>query len=65
MLSQALRSKNHKFQKILHILARREEGAKLWELFPDEQQLVEVKVAATDQGWRRRGIMNALLEETE
>lgn len=65
LLSQALRCKNHKFQKILHIIARREEGSRLWERFPDEKQLVEVKVSATDQNWRRRGIMNALLAETE
>ncbi|XP_069359948.1 arylalkylamine N-acetyltransferase 1-like isoform X2 [Maniola hyperantus] len=65
LLSQAQRCTNPKFQKILYILARRETGAKLWEKFPADQKVVEVKVAATDPNWRRRGIMNALLEETE
>ncbi|KAJ2951551.1 hypothetical protein O0L34_g13700 [Tuta absoluta] len=63
--SQARRCKSPKFQKILHILARREENARLWEKFPNDQTLVEVKVAATDPSWRRKGIMNNLLRETE
>ncbi|CAH2090491.1 unnamed protein product [Euphydryas editha] len=65
LLSQAQRCPNPKFQKILYILARRESGAKLWDKFPHDQKLVEVKVAATDYNWRKRGIMNALTEETE
>ncbi|XP_026752553.1 arylalkylamine N-acetyltransferase 1-like [Galleria mellonella] len=65
LLSQARRCQNPKFQKILYILARREEVSRLWEKFPQEQRLVEVKVAATDQNWRKRGIMNALVKETE
>ncbi|XP_039757177.1 uncharacterized protein LOC120631599 [Pararge aegeria] len=65
LLSQAQRCQNPKFQKILYILARRETGARLWEKFPQDKNAVEVKVAATDPNWRRRGIMNALLEETE
>ncbi|XP_063384959.1 uncharacterized protein LOC134671112 [Cydia fagiglandana] len=65
LLSQAQRCKNPKFKKILYILAQRETGAKLWEKFPQEQRLVEVKVAATDPGWRRLGIMNDLLNTTE
>ncbi|XP_072930969.1 arylalkylamine N-acetyltransferase 1-like isoform X1 [Epargyreus clarus] len=65
LLSQALKCQNPKFQKILHILARTETGARLWERFPHEETMVEVKVAATDQRWRRKGIMNALLKATE
>ncbi|XP_050344459.1 uncharacterized protein LOC126769628 [Nymphalis io] len=65
LLSQAQRCTNPKFQKILYILARRESGARLWEKFPHDQKLVEVKVAATDHNWRRKGIMNTLTEETE
>ncbi|XP_064073151.1 uncharacterized protein LOC113399137 [Vanessa tameamea] len=65
LLSQAQRCTNPKFQKILYILARRESGAKLWEKFPHDHKLVEVKIAATDHNWRRKGIMNALTEETE
>ncbi|XP_045452224.1 arylalkylamine N-acetyltransferase 1-like [Melitaea cinxia] len=65
LLSQAQRCPNPKFQKILYILARRESGAKLWEKFPHDEKLVEVKVAATDTNWRKKGIMNALTQETE
>ncbi|KAI8432343.1 hypothetical protein MSG28_004757 [Choristoneura fumiferana] len=65
LLSQAQRCKNPKFKKILYILARREAGARLWEKYPEEQHLVEIMVAATDPGWRRRGIMNDLLNRTE
>lgn len=65
LLSQAQRCPNPKFQKILYILARRECGAKLWEKFPHDEKLVEVKVAATDTNWRKKGIMNALTQETE
>lgn len=65
LLSQAQRCTNPKFQKILYILARREDGARLWEKFPNETNLVEVKVAATDPKWRRRGIMNELVKVTE
>ncbi|XP_059062791.1 uncharacterized protein LOC131855533 [Achroia grisella] len=65
LLSQAQRCQNKKFQKILHILALREQSARLWEKFPEEQRLVEVKVVATDQNWRKRGIMTALVKETE
>ncbi|XP_053608968.1 uncharacterized protein LOC128674472 [Plodia interpunctella] len=64
LYSQAQRCQNSKFQRILHILAQRETGARLWERFP-EKQLVEVKVTATDPAWRRKGIMNKLLHETE
>lgn len=65
LLSQAKRCKNLKFQKILYILARREEYSRLWEKFPNDEKLVEIKVAATDPSWRRRGIMNLLVKETE
>lgn len=65
LLSQAERCTNKKFQKILYILARREVGAKLWEKFPEDTNCVEVKVAATDPGWRRKGIMNVLVAATE
>ncbi|KOB72028.1 Arylalkylamine N-acetyltransferase [Operophtera brumata] len=60
LLSQAERCTNKKFQKILYILARREAGAKLWEKFPQDKSCVEIKVAATDPAWRRKGIMNKL-----
>ncbi|CAH2041304.1 unnamed protein product, partial [Iphiclides podalirius] len=64
-IRRAETSADPKFQKILYILARREEGTRLWEKFPKENKLVEVKVAATDARWRHRGIMNALVMETE
>ncbi|RVE51339.1 hypothetical protein evm_004019 [Chilo suppressalis] len=64
-LKEAEQCKNPKFQRILYILAKREEGARLWEKFPKENELVEIKVAATDPKWRRRGIMNKLVAETE
>ncbi|KAL0878958.1 hypothetical protein ABMA27_003948 [Loxostege sticticalis] len=65
LVSHAKACKNPKFQKILYILAAREEGTKLWERYPSEQKLVEVKVAATDPNWTRLGIMNKLVQETE
>ncbi|CAH0727135.1 unnamed protein product, partial [Brenthis ino] len=65
LLSQAQRCLSPKFQKILYILARRESGARLWEKFPNDKQVVEVKVVGTDPNWRRKGIMNALLQESE
>ncbi|KAL4715618.1 hypothetical protein ACJJTC_006197 [Scirpophaga incertulas] len=65
MLKQAEQCKNPKFQKILYILTQREEGARLWERYPDEKEMVEVHVAATDENWRKLGIMNKLMEETE
>ena len=65
LLSQAQRCENPKFQKILYILAHREGGARLWDKFPNDKQVVEVKVAATDPNWRRKGIMNTLLQESE
>ncbi|XP_063828633.1 uncharacterized protein LOC135078018 [Ostrinia nubilalis] len=65
ILTQAKNCKNPKFQRILYILAAREEGTKLWEKFPQEERLVEIKVAATDPNWTRRGIMNKLVHETE
>lgn len=43
----------------------RNEGAKLWEKYPNEQRLVDIKVASTDKSWRRKGIMNRLVEETQ
>jgi hypothetical protein len=47
------------------VLAQREEGARLWEKYPNDREFVELKVAATDPGWRKRGIMNRLVAETE
>lgn len=43
----------------------RNEGSKLWEKYPNEQRLVDIKVAGTDQNWRRKGILNRLVVETE
>ncbi|XP_068628522.1 arylalkylamine N-acetyltransferase 1-like [Battus philenor] len=65
LLEKAEAIKDPDFKKILYILARREEGARLWEKFPEENKLVEVKVAATDAKWRNRGVLNALVKETE
>ncbi|XP_037293342.1 dopamine N-acetyltransferase isoform X1 [Manduca sexta] len=65
LLSQAERCQNPKFKRILYILARREEGSKLHEQFPDDEHIVDVKVAATDPSWRRRGIMKELVRVTE
>lgn len=64
-LNWAQNCTNPKFQKILYVLAQREEGAKLAEKYPQDKELVDVKIAATDPNWRKRGIMNALLNETE
>ncbi|CAH0755406.1 unnamed protein product [Diatraea saccharalis] len=65
LLEEADHCKNPKFQKILYIIAKREEGAKLWERFPQDKEHVEVFVTATDPNWRKRGIMNKLIAETE
>ncbi|CAG4951004.1 unnamed protein product [Parnassius apollo] len=65
LLTQARNCQNPKFQRILYILSRREEGARLWEKFPEDDKLVEIKVAATIPQWRRRGIMNILVKKTE
>ncbi|KAJ8720324.1 hypothetical protein PYW07_012367 [Mythimna separata] len=56
---------NPKFARILYVLGQREAGAKLWDKFPDEKEVLDVKIAATDPNWRKKGIMNALLFETE
>ncbi|KAJ8719730.1 hypothetical protein PYW08_011905 [Mythimna loreyi] len=64
-VSLAKKCPNPKFAKILHVLGQRETGAKLWEKFPGEHEVLDVKIAATDPGWRKKGIMNALLFETE
>ncbi|KAF9806327.1 hypothetical protein SFRURICE_001182 [Spodoptera frugiperda] len=64
-VTQAQQCKDPKFAKILYVLAQREEGAKLWEKFPDLDEVLDVKLAATDPNWRKRGIMNNLLAATE
>ncbi|XP_026730352.1 dopamine N-acetyltransferase-like [Trichoplusia ni] len=64
-LSLAQKCQNPKFVKILYVLAKRDDGCRLWEKYPEDEYLVDVKVAATHPEWRKRGIMNALLEETE
>ncbi|XP_075976711.1 arylalkylamine N-acetyltransferase 1-like isoform X2 [Anticarsia gemmatalis] len=64
-LSNAQSCQNPKFQKILYVLAKREDSAKIWERFPHEENFVDVKIAATDPKWRKRGIMNELLKATE
>ncbi|XP_047028281.1 arylalkylamine N-acetyltransferase 1-like [Helicoverpa zea] len=64
-LQMAENCANPKFKKILYVLAKREEGARLAEKFPNDDKLLDVKIAATDPNWRKRGIMNALLNETE
>ncbi|XP_014362334.2 arylalkylamine N-acetyltransferase 1 [Papilio machaon] len=65
LFERAEASKDPKFKKILYILAKREEGSRLWEKFPNDDKLVEFKVAATDPDWRNKGILVALVEETE
>lgn len=65
MRMQTQNCKNLKFQKILHVLTRREEYSRLWERYPHDQHIVEVKVVATHPDWRKRGVMNALLARTE
>ncbi|GBP22242.1 Histone-lysine N-methyltransferase SETMAR [Eumeta japonica] len=64
LLEAAKTCPNKNFQKILYVLARRERHAKLWEKFPNES-IVEVKVAATDSSWQKKGLMKALVEKTE
>ncbi|XP_032518103.2 arylalkylamine N-acetyltransferase 1-like [Danaus plexippus] len=65
IFNQAQHCKNPKFQRILYVLAQRENGAKLWEKFPNDNEIVEIKVAATDPKWRKKGIMKALIDKTE
>lgn len=65
VLSLAKRCPDPKFQKILYVIAAANEEAKLWEKYPKEERLMEIKIAATDLHWRKRGIMNELVIESE
>ncbi|CAH3979523.1 uncharacterized protein LOC123714453 [Pieris brassicae] len=53
------------FKKILNMLKIRESGAKLSEKYPNDEKLLEIKLAATDANWRNKGVMNELMQETE
>lgn len=65
MLTSAQNCEDKKLQKLLYILAQRIEGAKLWEKYPNNERLVDIDVTSTDPAWTRRGIMNALVKQTE
>ncbi|CAK1543198.1 unnamed protein product [Leptosia nina] len=54
-----------KFKTILEMLDIREKGANVGAKYPDEKELFEVKLAATDENWRKKGVMNKLMVETE
>ncbi|CAB3255866.1 unnamed protein product [Arctia plantaginis] len=64
-LKMAQECQNPKFQKILYVLAKREDGARFQDKFPNDQQYMDVKIAATDPNFRNRGIMKDLLKATE
>lgn len=64
-LKMAQECQNPKFQKILYVLAKREDGAKFHQKFPNDPQYMDVKIAATDPNFRNRGIMKNLLKATE
>ncbi|VVC92356.1 unnamed protein product [Leptidea sinapis] len=47
--------KNPKFKKVLQILVLRDKEARIWEKYPQEKDMLEVKIAATAPEARNRG----------
>ncbi|CAH2269176.1 jg1707 [Pararge aegeria aegeria] len=55
-----------KFKRILKLLGHLDREAKIWDkLDPSCHTVVEVRIASTHTGWRGRGLMRVLCEETE
>ncbi|XP_050677534.1 arylalkylamine N-acetyltransferase 1-like [Leptidea sinapis] len=57
--------KNPKFKKVLQILVLRDKEARIWEKYPQEKDMLEVKIAATAPEARNRGVMTILTHEAE
>lgn len=57
---------NSKFRRVLKVLAHLEREAKIWSQLPlNCNKVMEVRICSTHKGWRGRGLMRALCEESE
>lgn len=57
---------NPKFRRILKVLGHLDREARIWEKLPaDCDTVLEVRIASTHTGWRGRGLMRVLCEESE
>ncbi|XP_072930919.1 arylalkylamine N-acetyltransferase 1-like [Epargyreus clarus] len=55
-----------KFRRILKLLGHLDREAKIWDKLPLScHTVVEIRIASTHTGWRGRGLMRVLCEETE
>nr|ADF43200.1 arylalkylamine N-acetyltransferase [Biston betularia] len=57
---------NPKFKRILKVLGHLDREAKIFEKLPENcHSVLEVRIASTHTGWRGRGLMRVLCEESE
>ncbi|XP_068628508.1 arylalkylamine N-acetyltransferase 1-like isoform X2 [Battus philenor] len=55
-----------KFKRILKLLGHLDREARIWDKLPKEcHTVMEVRIASTHSGWRGRGLMRILCEESE
>ncbi|CAG4969564.1 unnamed protein product [Colias eurytheme] len=64
-LSALKNCKCPKYKKVIQMMILREVIMEIWNIYPEEKQVFEIKMASTDSKWRNKGIMNKLMKEAE
>ncbi|XP_038220387.1 dopamine N-acetyltransferase-like [Zerene cesonia] len=64
-LSALKNCKCPKYKKVIQMMILREVIMEIWNIYPNEKQVFEIKMASTDAKWRNKGIMNQLMKEAE
>ncbi|CAG4969569.1 unnamed protein product [Colias eurytheme] len=54
-----------KYKKFIQMMFLREMLLEIWNIYPNDDRVFEIKLACTDPKWRKKGIMNALMKEAE
>ncbi|CAF4942901.1 unnamed protein product [Pieris macdunnoughi] len=64
--THALRDcRSPRYKTIIQMCIVREMLTEIWSKFPNDVNLIEVKMASTDSQWRNKGVMNRLMVEVE
>ncbi|CAK1553212.1 unnamed protein product [Leptosia nina] len=53
--------KSPKYKTVIRMQIMREIIAEIWNQYPNDSELIEIKMAATDPKWRNKGVMNKLM----
>ncbi|XP_038220388.1 dopamine N-acetyltransferase-like [Zerene cesonia] len=64
-LNELKSCRSPKYKKFVQMMFLREMILEIWNVYPNDDRVFEIKLACTDPKWRKKGIMNALMKEAE